>query len=115
MPYIVGSGTVLIHTTFLKGIAEILYMSDKNTAIERALFEAFVNGIVIGALVAGVMIVSNNFSDVVVLRTTIGAMLLRFSFYMIENAQGVDAGTVGDYLGVTPSNNKHKFRLGKVI
>lgn len=90
-------------------------MAEKKSNLERAMFEAVVNGIVIGSLVAGVMIFSGNFSDIVVVRTTGAAMLLRFATYMIENARDVDAGNIGEYLGVGPSKRKKQFSLGKVI
>lgn len=79
------------------------------------MLEAVINGIVIGSLVAGVMIFSGNFSDTVVIRTTGAAALFRFATYMIENAQQVDAGNLGDYLGVKPSKRSKQFSLGKVI
>lgn len=89
-------------------------MSNK-TNIEPAFKEAIINGVVIGALVAGVMIFSNNFSDVVVARTTAAAVLLRFATYMIENSEKIDAGPTAEYIGITPPKKKEVVKLGKVI
>jgi len=90
--------------------------------MKNAAKEAIVNGVVIGALVAGAMILSNQVNNIVILRTTMGAMLLRFAFYMIENVENVDAGVVADYLGFdtrkgswAPTHFFRRYHIGKLI
>lgn len=92
--------------------------------LRKAMIEAIVNGLAIGAVVAGVMIFSNQVSNIVIARTTGAAMLLRFGFYLIENIEQVDAGLAGEYLGLPGSNRKGQtgllsfikgIHLGKLI
>lgn len=68
--------------------------------MKKAILEAIVNGIVIGALVAGVSLFSGQMSDIVIIRTSVAAMLMRFSFYMIENVEEVELGALGKYIGL---------------
>jgi len=74
--------------------------------LEKAIIEAIVNGLAIGAVIAGVMIFSNQVSNVIIVRTTGAAMLLRFGFYLIENLDEVDAGLVGEYFGLPEKTRK---------
>jgi len=92
-------------------------MSDRKSDLQGAMQEALINGVVIGALVAGSMILSNNFSNIVVIRTTVAAMMLRFATYMITNSEKVEAGPISNYFGLTPQPKKKHWstNLGKVI
>lgn len=78
--------------------------------MRKAATDAVMNGIVVGALVAGVMILSNKYSALVIARVTLALTLVRFSFYMIENSEDVNAGMVGKYLGL-PSSDENQRRL----
>jgi len=82
--------------------------------MKKALAEAIVNGIVIGALVAGVGLFSGSVSNTVVIRTTLAAMLMRFSFYMLENVDQVDLGRMGEYLGL-PGSRKGESQFLSLV
>jgi len=77
-------------------------------SIKEGLIDATVNGIVIGALVAGVMLLSNAGEPKVILRTTGAAMLIRFAFYMLENSDEVSLGRTGEILGLPSPNQDQK-------
>lgn len=82
--------------------------------MKKAATEAIINGVVIGALVAGVMLFSGQVSNTVILRTTGAAMLMRFAFYMIENVEEVSAGAMGDYLGLKDTQKGSAVTLKSV-
>ena len=85
--------------------------------MRKAVAEATINGVVIGALVAGVMIFSDQVSNTVILRTTASAMLMRFSFYMLENVDEVSLGQIGEHMGLPTASDGSKklFSLFKSV
>jgi len=78
--------------------------------MRKAIAEATINGVVIGALVAGVMIFSDQVSNTIILRTTVSAMLMRFSFYMLENVDEVNVGKLGKAFGL-PQASENSSKL----